>query len=164
MNVHPGMAKHRILMGKSAFFIFLFFVSSHAFGQNAEFHYVKFIHVGEQLLPVHALNVSCGNGDVPSDSAELVNDTLQSVSIVTDKDSYESLQSYLKYTDYKLAKDPGALGFGTFKMISDNNRYYIPGPSVTPYFKKMVKYLKKKKADPQLIQTIIDNYPWIFNP
>ena len=164
MNVHPGMAKRLILMRKSTFFIFLFFVSIHAFGQKTDFHYVKFVHVGEQLLPVHALNVSYGEGDVPSDSAELVNDTLPVISIVTDKESYEYLQIYLKYTDYKLAKDPGALGFGTFKMISDNNRYYIPGPSVTPYFRKMVKYLKKKKADPQLIQTIIDNYPWIFNP
>ena len=164
MNVHPDMANYGISMRKPAFFVFLFFVSTHIFGQNTEFHYVKFVHVGEQLLPVHALSVSYGDGNVPSDSAELVNDTLQAISIVTDKESYEYLQVYLKYTDYKLAKDPGALGFGTFKMISDNNRYYIPGPSVTPYFRKMVKYLKKKKADPQLIQTIIDNYPWIFNP
>jgi len=56
------------------------------------------------------------------------------------------------------------LSFGTFKIIIDGKYYYLPGLSCTAYFKNMVIDLKKRKGDQQVIQAIIDNYPWIFNP
>jgi hypothetical protein len=143
-----------LLMRKTALFVLVFFAAIHAYAQDTTFHYIKFLHVGERIMP----------GDVPLDSAELLNDTIPSVSIITDRQSYQTLRTFMKYSDYHLVRNPGMLEFGTLKMISDNNWYFIPGSSVSPYFKKMVKYLKKNKADPQLIQAIIDNYPWVFNP
>ena len=151
-------------MRKAAFLFFLTFVSIRAFAQDTTFHYIKFLHVGQQIMEVHPMYIVCGNGEVPLDSAELLNDTIKVTSIKTDWRSYNALRIYMKYSDYKIKREHDLLGFGTFKMINDNSRYYIPGPSVTIYFKKMVKYLKKKQADPQLIQGIIDNYPWVFNP
>jgi hypothetical protein len=151
-------------MRKAACLFSLVTFSIAAFAQDTTFHYIKFLHVGQQIMMVHPLNISCGQGVVPRDSAELVNDTLQSVSIVTDKKSYTDLRYFMRWSDYHLVRNPGILDFGTFKMIADNYRYYVPGSSVTDYFKKMIGYLKKKKDDPQLIQGIINNYPWVFNP
>jgi hypothetical protein len=151
-------------MRRTALFLLIIFASLHAFSQNNSFHYIKFLHVGERIMRVPALNISTGNGEVPIDSAEVLNDTIPSVSVVTDQKSYGYLRSFLKYSSYKLVKNPGVLEFGTLKVISDNNRYFISGSSAVGYFKKMIKYLKSKKADPGLIQAIINNYPWVFNP
>jgi len=72
--------------------------------------------------------------------------------------------SYIKTANFKLGTSAGRLYFGTFKVIAEGKYFYLPGNSVTAYFKKLVTYLKKKKSDPELIQAIVDNYPWIFNP
>ena len=133
-------------------------------GQTPALHYIKFFHIGENLLPVHTLNISFEDGEVPKDSDEVVIDTLPAKSIVTDEKSYNDVLTYVKKTNFQIGKDAGKLYFGTFKIITAEKYYYLPGNSVTAYFKKLVLYLKKNKSDPNVIQAIIDNYPWIFNP
>jgi len=142
----------------------ILFLALIAHGQTPTPHYIKFFHIGENLVPVHTLNISFEDGEVPKDSDERVIDTLPPKSIVTDERSYNNVLTYVKKTNFQIGKDAGKLYFGTFKIIAAEKYYYLPGSSVTAYFKKMVLYLKKNKSDPQLIQAIIDNYPWIFNP
>ena len=142
----------------------ILFLALIAHGQTPALRYIKFFHIGENLVPVHTLNISFEDGEVPKDSDERVIDTLPPKSIVTDKRSYSNVLNYVKKTNFQIGKDAGKLYFGTFKIIAAEKYYYLPGNSVTAYFKKMVLYLKKNKSDPQLIQAIIDNYPWIFNP
>lgn len=144
--------------------IIILFLAIGGRGQNTVTHYIKFFHVGEKILPVHTLNISYVDGDVPRDSDEVILDTLHSVSILTDEATYNSILEYIKKTNFHFSKSPGALSFGTFKIVGDGKYYYLPDLSCTDYFKKLVVYLKKKKSDPQAIQGIIDNYPWIFNP
>ncbi len=144
--------------------VIVFFCAMNSYGQNTTLHYIKFFHIGENLVPVPTLNISFEDGEVPKDSDERVIDTLPAKSIVTDERSYNNVLSYIKKTNFQIGKDAGKLYFGTFKIIAAENYYYLPGNSVTVYFKNMARYLKKNKSDPQLIQAIIDNYPWIFNP
>jgi len=132
--------------------------------QTADQHYIKFLHVGEKILPVHTLNISFGDADVPRDSLEIINDTLQVISYVTNEKSFRIIADYIHDANFHLSGSPGKLEFGTFKIIRDGKYYYLPDVSVTRYFKKMVKYLKKNNSDPLLISAIVDNYPWIFNP
>lgn|GEM_PF-2038296 len=133
--------------------------------QDNSFHYIKLLHVGEHIMPVRTLNISTGDGHIRQDSAEMLNDTLRAVFISTDEKSYKALSYYLYDANFKIRPMyNGKVEFGTFKIIEDGKRYYVPDVSVTKYFKKMVDYLKKKKADPLLVQAIIDNYPWVFNP
>jgi hypothetical protein len=136
----------------------------HTYGQNGNFHYIKFVHVGEQIMPVHTLNISTGDGIVPPDSAEMLIDTLKVISIAADAQSYKALSAYLYWANFRMRPVPEKIDFGTFKIIEDGKRFYVPDVSVTKFFEKMVAYLKKKKADPQLIQAIKDNYTWIFYP
>jgi hypothetical protein len=144
-------------------FAALFTVNAQA--QNGEFHYIKLLHVGEHIMPVRTLNISVGDGHIRQDSAEMLNDTLKAVFVNTDEKSYKALSYYLYDANFKIRPmSAGKVEFGTFKIIEDGKRYYVPDVSVTKYFKKMVEYLKKKKADPQLVQAIIDNYQWVFNP
>jgi len=151
-------------MKKLVLFVIPLLVAIHVTAQsNAGLHYIKFLHVGEQIMPVHNLGISVGDGALPKDSAEMVNDSLQLISVVTDEKSFEAVNSYIEHADFKI-KRSSKLEFGTFKIIDDGKRFYLPGVSVTSYFKKMVKYLSKEKADPQLIAAITNNYPWIFNP
>jgi len=135
------------------------------YAQDGSFHYIKFLHVGERIMPVRTLNISTGDGRIRQDSVEALNDTLKAVFISTDPKSYKTLSDYLYGVNFKIR--PAASGkveFGTFKIIEDGKRFYVPDVSVTKFFKKMLEYLKKRNADPQLIQTITDNYPWVFNP
>ncbi len=154
----------KINMRNLLLFVTIFFCAMSSYGQNTALHYIKFFHIGENLLPVHTLNISFEDGGAPKDSDELVIDTLPAKSIVTNQRSYNNVLTYVKKTNFQIGKDAGKLYFGTFKIIAAEKYYYLPGNSVTAYFKKMVLYLKKNKSDPQLIQAIIDNYPWIFNP
>jgi hypothetical protein len=150
---------------RKAFFLItaLFLAIATTYGQTAT-HYVKFFHVGEKVMPVNTLNITYQDGDVPRDPAQKVIDTLKSRQITTDERTYDILLSYVKHSNYKLGTSPGKLNFGTFKIIFEGSRYYVPGRSCTAYFKDMVAYLKKRKCDPEAIQGITDNYPWIFNP
>jgi hypothetical protein len=147
-------------------FIALLVISLNSFGQKSEQRFIKFFHVGEQIQPVYTLNISYSNAGVPKDPDERVLDTLPAKSIVTDEKSYDAVLSYIKHTNFKLgpSENAGKLYFGTFKVIYEGRYFYLPGNSVTKYFKDMVAYLKKKKTDPNLTQEIVDNYPWIFNP
>ncbi|HZY38160.1 MAG TPA: hypothetical protein VFE53_16000 [Mucilaginibacter sp.] len=140
----------------------LFAAAAHA--QDTSFHYIKLIHVGERIMSVRTLNISTGDGRIRQDSVEALNDTLKAVFYSTDAKSYKFLSDYVDDARFKIRPLSSKVEFGTFKIIADGKRYYVPDLSVTLYFKKMVVYLKKKKADPQLIQAIIDNYPWVFNP
>jgi hypothetical protein len=140
------------------------FMAFTALGQGAAFHYIKFLHVGERIMPVHTLNITSGDGVAPTDSTEIINDTLKVISVATDEASFKILDNYVKNANFRIVMNRGLLNFGTFKIIRDGNRFYLPDFSVTKYFKKMVATLKSKKADPALIQAIEDNYPWIFNP
>jgi hypothetical protein len=144
--------------------VIILFFSLNGYGQNTRLHYIKFIHVGEKLLPVHTLTVSFEDGDIPKDSVEVLLDTLSVNNVTTDEDAFYTLLHYVKSANFQLGKAAGILDFGTFKIIHDGTYFYLPGNSVTRYFKKMVLLLKRKKSDPRLIQAIIDNYPWIFNP
>lgn len=150
------------------YFFLLFFATLIAINvqaQDGEFHYVKLLHVGEHIMPVRTLNISTGEGHIRQDSAELLNDTLKAVFVSTDEKSYKALSYYLYDANFKIRPiNTGKVEFGTFKIIEDGKRYYVPDVSVTKYFKKMIDYLKKRKADPQMVQAIIDNYPWVFNP
>jgi len=149
------------------FFIFLFatLIAINARAQGSEFHYIKLLQVGEHIMQVRTLNISTGDGHIRQDSAEMLNDTLKAVFVSTDEKSYKALSYYLYDANFKIRPmSAGKVEFGTFKIIEDGKRYYVPDLSVTKYFKKMVEYLKKKKADPQLVQAILDNYPWVFNP
>jgi hypothetical protein len=139
----------------------LFMLRAHA--QNPGLHYIKFVHVGERIMPVHALNI-CLGGTVPRDSTELLQDTLSVVTLVTDEPSYKVLEKYVADENFKFGKHPGRLEFGTFKIINEGKRFYLPDAGVTSFFKKMVKQLQLKKVDPLLIEAIVNNYPWIFNP
>ena len=113
---------------------------------------------------VGGMRISLYNA-VGQDSVEALNDTLKSVFISTDFKSYKILSSYLYEANFKIRPMLGGkVEFGTFKIIEDNKRYYVPDVSITKYLKKMIEYLNKKKADPQLVQAITDNYPWVFNP
>ena len=151
-------------MRKRFLLIIVIFLSARVYAQNTIIHYTKFLHVGERILPVHTLNISYENGVIPTDSTEIINDTLSVVNIVTDEPSYKTLVDYLKNTNFKFSKHPGKLEFGTFKVIRDGRYFYLPDFSSPAYFKNMVKYLKKKKADANLIASITANYPWIYNP
>jgi hypothetical protein len=135
-----------------------------ACGQNNSFHFIKFLHVGEQMMAVHTLNITTGEGAAPQDSIEQLNDTVKAISVTTDEKSYNAVSNYLKNADYRIVRTAGRLDFATFKIVNDGSRFYLPDISVTDYFKKMVKYLKKKNADPAMVKAIVDNYPWIFNP
>jgi hypothetical protein len=151
-------------MIKQLLLITIVFLTLSVHGQTTDQHYIKFLHVGEQILPVHTLNISFGTGDVPRDSIEIINDTLQVISYVTDEKSFKAIADYVSDANFHLTGKPGRLEFGTFKIIRDGKYYYLPDVSVTGYFKKMIRVLKKKNSDPMLISTIVDNYPWIFNP
>jgi len=140
------------------------FFAGAARAQDTTFHYIKLVHVGEHIVPVRTLNISVGNGIIHQDSVEALNDTLKAVFVSTDPKSYKTLSYYLYDARFKIRPARGVVEFGTFKIIEDGKRYYVPDVSITPYLKKMVAYLKKKHADPQLVQTIEDNYPWVFNP
>ena len=140
----------------------LFAINTHA--QDGSFHYIKLLHVGEQIMPVRTLNISTGDGHIRQDSAEVLNDTLRAVFVSTDEKSYKALSYYLYDANFKIRAAGSKVEFGTFKIIEDGKRYYVPDVSITKYLKTMVAYLKKKKADPQLVQAIIDNYQWVFNP
>ena len=145
------------------FFVCLF--SFAAYGQDSDFHYIKLLQVGEHIMPVRTLNISTGNGVIRQDSVELLNDTVKAVFFRTDAKSYKMLSDYLYGINFKIRPiSSGKVEFGTFKVIEDGKRFYVPDLSVTKFFKKMVDYLKKRKADPQLVQAITDNYPWVFNP
>ncbi len=150
-------------MKKPLLFIAVILLTINVYAQNNGLHYIKIMHIGEQIMPVHPLNISFGDGTVPRDSAEMINDTLQVISVVTDEKSFEAVNYYLDHANFRL-KPSARLDFGTFKIITDEKRFYLPDISVTPFFKKMITYLKNKQADPQLVSAIIDNYPWIFNP
>jgi hypothetical protein len=152
------------MMKKTILFISAIVLAFTACAQNGTLHYIKFVQVGEQIMPVHPLNISIGGGTVPRDSVELINDTLRAVSIVTDERSFNELSEFITYANFKIRRTGHKVEFGTFKVIADGRRFYVPDVSATKFFKKMVKTLKDKKADPQLISTIIDNYPWVFNP
>jgi hypothetical protein len=145
-------------------FIVVVFLSISAYGQAPRQHYIKFLHVGEKIQPVNTINISYQDVTIPRDSIEQAIDSLPVKSIVTDRESYNAVRSYIKKATFKMGRSPGQLYFGTFKITDEGKYFYLPGNSVTAYFKNMVLYLKKKKSDPQLIHTIIDNYPWIFNP
>ena len=152
-------------MRKSFLLIIACFLTTTVWAQDNNFHYIKLLHVGEHIMPVHTLNISTGDGHIRQDSAELLNDTLKAVFISTDEKSYKALSYYLYDANFKIRPMfAGKVEFGTFKIIEDGKRYYVPDVSVTKYFKKMVDYLKKKKVDPVLVQAIMDNYPWVFNP
>ena len=151
-------------MLKSFLLIIVLFFTLNSYGQNTVFHYIRFFHVGEKIQPVNTLNISYQNGRIHRDSDEKVIDTLPMKSVVTDEKSYDDVLSYIKTANFKLGQSAGKLYFGTFKVIAEGKYFYLPGNSVTSYFKKLVTYLKKKKSDPELIQAIVDNYPWIFNP
>jgi len=151
-------------MIKKLLLIPILFLTLIARGQNADQHYIKFLHVGERILPVHTLNISFGYDDVPRDSVEIINDTLRVVSIVTDSVSYNTISDYVHHAKFRLSKSAGKLEFGTFKIIRDGKYYYVPDVSCTDYFKKLVKRLQKSHADPLLIKAIMDNYTWIFTP
>src|SRR5580698_3007167 len=148
-------------MRKPLLILTILFLAINTFGQTGSFHYIKFLHVGEQVMPVHPLNVIVGNGTAPTDPAEQLTDTAKTKSITTDEKSYGFLEDYIKDAGFKIVSTSGRLDFGTFKIIDDGARFYVPDVSVTDYLKKMIRYLKKKKADPQLIQAIWNNYPWI---
>ncbi|BAU53603.1 hypothetical protein [Mucilaginibacter gotjawali] len=151
-------------MIKQLLLITLVFLTLNVHGQTTDQHYIKFLHVGERILPVHTLNISTGTGEVPRDSVEIINDTLQVISYVTDEKSFNILADYIHDAHFHLSSRPGRLEFGTFKVIKDGKYYYLPDVSATDYFKKMIRLLKKKDTDPMLINAIIDNYQWIFNP
>ena len=151
-------------MRKPLLLIIILFLTLDGYGQNTVSHYIKFFHVGEKIMPVHTLNISYQDGDVPKDTAEVLLDTLRSKLIVTDEATYNTILYYIKNTDFHFGKNPGVLSFGTFKITEEGKYYYLPDFSCTAFFKNMVLYLKKKKSDPQAIQAITDNYPWIFNP
>jgi hypothetical protein len=146
--------------------IVLLLLASNGFGQSSGQHFIKFFHVGQQIQPVYTLNISPSNAGVPKDPDERVIDTLPAKSIVTDEKSYNNILSYIKHTNFRLGtkESAGKLYFGTFKVIYEGKYFYLPGNSVTKYFKDMVTYLKKKESDPNLTREIVDNYPWIFNP
>jgi hypothetical protein len=140
-------------------------LSINVYAQDGNFHYIKLLQVGERIMYVPTLNISTGDGSIRQDSVEALNDTLKAVFISTDSKSYKALSDYLYGANFKIRPATnGKVEFGTFKIIEDGKRFYVPDLSVTKYFKNMVVYLKKRKADPQLIQTITDNYPWVFNP
>jgi hypothetical protein len=140
-------------------------IAINTYAQDGSFHYIKLLHVGEHIMPVRTLNILTGDGRVGQDSVEVLNDTLRAVFVTTDAKSFKTLSDYLYESNFKIrSMSGGKVEFGTFKIIEDHKRYYVPDISITKYFKKMVEYLKKKKADPQLVQAIIDNYPWVFNP
>lgn len=151
-------------MIKQLLLITIVFLTLSVNGQTTDQHYIKFLHVGERILPVHTLNISIGTDVVPRDSVEIINDTLQVISYVTDKKSFNAIADYVHDAKFHLSNKPGRLEFGTFKVIKDGKYYYLPDVSVTGYFKKMIVFLKKKNSDPMLISAIVDNYPWIFNP
>ena len=151
-------------MRKPFLFIPILFFAINAFAQNRVSHYIKFFHVGEKILPVHTLNITYIDGNVPRDTDEVILDTLHSVSVLTDEATYNSILTYIQKTNFHFSKTPGQLLFGTFKIFGEGKYYYLPDLSCTDYFKKLVVYLRKRKSDLQAIQGIIDNYPWIFNP
>ncbi|MFI5138168.1 MAG: hypothetical protein ACHQIM_10090 [Sphingobacteriales bacterium] len=144
--------------------ITMLLLTLNSYGQNTGIHYIKFWHVGEQLLPVHTLSISYQDSIIPINKDEAVLDSLPKISVVTDEGSFKIISGYIGKNNFRLAGDPGVLSFGTFKIIIDGKYYYLPGLSCTAYFKNMVHDLKKRKGDQQVIQAIIDNYPWIFNP
>lgn len=140
-------------------------VSPSLFAQDNDFHYVKLLQVGEHIMQVRTLNISTGEGRIRQDSVEVLNDTLKAVFVSTDAKSYKALSDYLYDANFKIRPmSRGKVEFGTFKIIEDGKRFYVPDVGVTKFFKQMVEYLKKRKADPQLVQAITDNYPWVFNP
>ena len=151
-------------MRNTSLFILSLFFAINTFAQKKVTHYIKFFHVGEKILPVHTLNISYIDGNVPRDTDEVILDTLHSVSILTDEATYNSILAYIQKANFHFSKTPGQLSFGTFKIFGEGRCYYLPDLSCTDYFKKLIVYLRKKKSDPQAIQGIIDNYPWIFNP
>lgn len=142
----------------------LFLFGAHSFAQSLVQHYIKFVHVGQRIESVRTLNITYEDGKVPRDTVEYLNDTLKSVNVLTDQQSFHALSRFLQKANYRLRRMSISLQFGTFKIICNGNRFYVPDISVTDYFQRMIDYLKKKKADPQLITAITDNYPWIFNP
>ena len=144
--------------------LFAGLLAINTYAQDGSFHYIKLLHVGEHIMPVRTLNISVGDGHIRQDSVEVLNDTLASVFISTDPKSYSALSHYLYEANFKIRPATGKVEFGTFKIIEDYKRYYVQDVSITKYLKTMVTYLKKKNADPLLIQAIIDNYPWVFNP
>jgi len=144
--------------------IVVLFISISVYGQGPRPHYIKFLHVGEKIQPVNTINISYQDIVIPRDSIERVIDSLPAKSIITDQESYNAVLSYINRTTFKMGKSAGQLYFGTFKITDEGKYFYLPGNSVTAYFKNMVLYLKKKKSDPHLISAIVDNYPWIFNP
>lgn len=150
--------KNRLLL------IVLLFITLNGFGQDKAVHFIKFLHVGEKIQPVYTLNISYQNGEIPKDSAEIVSDTSHVVSILTDVTTFNTIANYIKEANFHLSPNPGKLYFGTFKIMVDGSRYYLPDLSCTAYFKKLVKVLKKAGNDPEAIKQIVDNYPWIFNP
>jgi hypothetical protein len=151
-------------MKKLLFLSVLLFFGMHSIAQSLVQHYIKFVHVGQRIESVRTLNITYEDGKVPRDSVEYLNDTLKSVNVLTDQQSFHDLSRFLDKANYKMRRMSISLQFGTFKIITDGRRFYVPDISVTDYFERMIGYLKKKKADPQLITAITDNYPWIFNP
>ena len=164
INYPAYLARAPIYMRKWFLLIIIVFLTFRVHAQNIVIHYIKFLHVGEKILPVHTLNISYEQGIIPTDSTEVINDTLRVINVVTDEPSYKTLVDYLKNTNFKFSKHPGKLEFGTFKIIRDGRYFYLPDFSSPQYFKNMVKYLEKKKADPALVTSIVVNYPWIYNP
>jgi hypothetical protein len=144
--------------------IIILFSALNSYGQNSGIHYIKFLHVGEKILPVHTLNISYQDGEVPKDKDEILLDTMAVRSIMTNEESFKNMLNYINKTTFQLGRSPGILSFGTFKIIVDGKYYYLPGLSCTAYFKNLVSVLKKKKSDPKAIQGIVDNYPCVFNP
>jgi hypothetical protein len=100
-------------MSKRLFFIFFVAMASCARAQNTGLHYIKFVHVGEQILPVHPMNISFGEGAIPRDSVELLNDTLHPISVVTDYKSFAAMSSYLEHANFKLKRTGHKIEFGT---------------------------------------------------
>jgi hypothetical protein len=141
------------------------FLTINVYAQDGSFHYIKLLQVGERIMSVRTLNISTGDGRIRQDSVEALNDTLKAIFVSTDQKSYKLLSDYLYGANFKIRPAiTGKVEFGTFKVVEDGKRFYVPDVSVTKFFKKMVAELKKKNADPQLIQAITDNYPWVFNP
>ncbi len=151
-------------MRKLLLLIGFVFFAINGYSQDIGLHYIKFLHIGEKLVPVRTLSVSYLSGDIQRDSTEMAIDSLPVKAVVTDEASYRDLLHYIKKANFKIGGRHGKLEFGTFKITDEGQYFFLPDFSVTAYFKNMILYLRKKNSDPQLIDAIINNYSWIFNP
>src|SRR2546430_17281421 len=102
-------------MRKQLLALIIVFLALTGYGQNAGVHYIKFLHVGENMQPVRTLNITDQQKDVPRDPVEAVTDTLRSKLLVTDEKSFNTVLKYIKKTNFKLGVYPGELYFCTFK-------------------------------------------------